>query len=433
MTFRTILRTISATMLGLCASLAHAAPAPSFTQLLRIALEGAPLARAYEADIRAAAGDARQAHAWLNPTIDGVAENLAVRQTPDGVTQRQTTYTVTQPFEIGGKRGARIAAGESNLRAARARSRQGRVAFAVQLAFAYATAEAMQGRVKLADEDLVRVNEDLSAARALVQAGKEAQLRIAQANASVPGLANFWIPPIRNRIDMLSTGIKSPIGIKVAGSNLAEIDNVARQIETVAKTVPGVSSALAERLTGGRYIDVVIDRAAASRYGMNIADVQSIISGAIGGETVGQTVEGLSRYPISVRYPRELRDSLDDLRNLPVVTPSLQQITLGTIADMRVSEGPPMLRSENGRPVTWIYIDGRGRALTAIVGDLQRAIAAKVKLTPGVSITYTGQFESFNRGPVKDDFERHRPIYDWVTVGVHSDRGCQRLQLHWRR
>ena len=213
----------------------------------------------------------------------------------------------------------------------------------------------------------------------------------------VPGLANFWIPPIRNRIDMLSTGIKSPIGIKVAGSNLAEIDKVARQIEVVAKTVPGVGSALAERLTGGRYIDVKIDRTAAARYGMNIADVQSVVSGAIGGETVGQTVEGLARYPISVRYPRELRDSIDGLRNLPVVTPSLQQITLGTVANIRVSDGPPMLRSENGRPVTWIYIDGRGRPLTAIVGDLQRVVSARVKLPPGISVTYTGQFEFLQR------------------------------------
>jgi len=213
----------------------------------------------------------------------------------------------------------------------------------------------------------------------------------------VPGLANFWIPPIRNRIDMLSTGIKSPIGIKVAGADLADIDRTARLIETVAKTVPGISSALAERLTGGRYIDVTIDRAAAGRYGMNIADVQSVVSGAIGGQIVGQTVEGLARYPISVRYPRELRDSLDRLRNLPVLTPSLQQITLGTVADVRVSEGPPMLRSENGRPVTWIYVDGRGRALTEIVGDLQRAVAAKVALPPGISVTYTGQFEFLQR------------------------------------
>ncbi|RXR25541.1 efflux RND transporter permease subunit [Sphingobium fluviale] len=213
----------------------------------------------------------------------------------------------------------------------------------------------------------------------------------------VPGLANFWIPPIRNRIDMLATGIKSPIGIKVSGANLDEIDHVAAEIEGVARTVPGISSALAERLTGGRYIDVSINRAAAARYGMNIADVQTIVSGAIGGEVVGQTVEGLARYPINVRYPREIRDSLDELVNLPVLTPSRAQITLGTVADVRITNGPPMLRSENGRPATWVYIDGRGRALTEIVGDLQRVVAEKVKLPPGISIAYTGQFEFLER------------------------------------
>jgi Cu(I)/Ag(I) efflux system membrane protein CusA/SilA len=213
----------------------------------------------------------------------------------------------------------------------------------------------------------------------------------------VPGLANFWIPPIRNRIDMLATGIKSPIGIKVSGANLDEIDQTAREIETVAKTVPGISSALAERLSGGRYIDVSINRAAAARYGLNVADVQAVVSGAIGGEAVGQTVEGLARYPISVRYPRETRDSLDKIVNLPVLTPSRQQITLGTVADVRISNGPPMLRSENGRPATWVYVDGRGRALTEIVGDLQRAIAQKVKLPPGISVAYTGQFEFLER------------------------------------
>ncbi len=213
----------------------------------------------------------------------------------------------------------------------------------------------------------------------------------------VPGLANFWIPPIRNRIDMLATGIKSPIGIKVSGSNLDEIDSTARQIETVAKTVPGISSALAERLSGGRYIDVTINRAAAARYGLNVADIQSVVSGAVGGEVVGQTVEGLARYPISVRYPREVRDSLDKIIKLPVLTPSRQQITLGTVADVRIAAGPPMLRSENGRPATWVYIDGRGRALTDIVGDLQRAVAEKVKLPPGISVAYTGQFEFLQR------------------------------------
>ncbi len=217
------------------------------------------------------------------------------------------------------------------------------------------------------------------------------------ARVKVPGLANFWIPPIRNRIDMLATGIKSPVGIKVAGSNLAEIDRTAKQIEQVVKSVPGVASALAERLTGGRYIDVDVNRAAAGRYGLNVADVQAVVSGAIGGENVGQTVEGLARYPISVRYPRELRDTPDKLANLPVLTPSGQQITLGTVTTVRVSDGPPMLRSENGRPVTWIYVDGRDRDMQTLVGDIQQTIASKVQLPPGVSVSYTGQYEFFVR------------------------------------
>jgi len=213
----------------------------------------------------------------------------------------------------------------------------------------------------------------------------------------VPGLANVWVPPIRNRIDMLATGVKSPIGVKVSGPNLAELDRIAGRIEAVAKTVPGVSSALAERLTGGRYVDVDIDRAAAARFGLNITDVQAIVSGAIGGETVGETVEGLARYPISVRYPRELRDSLEGLRSLPIVTPAGQQITLGTVARVQIADGPPMLKTENGRPSTWVYVDVRGRDLASVVGDLQRAVARDVKLTPGVSVAYSGQFEYLQR------------------------------------
>jgi Cu(I)/Ag(I) efflux system membrane protein CusA/SilA len=213
----------------------------------------------------------------------------------------------------------------------------------------------------------------------------------------VPGLANIWVPPIRNRIDMLATGIKSPIGVKVSGSDLAEIDRIARDVEGVAKTVPGVSSALAERLTGGRYLDIDIDRAAAARYGLNIADVQAIVSGAVGGETIGQTVEGLARYPISVRYPRELRDGPEALRDLPVLTPSGQQITLGTVARIAIADGPPMLKTENGRPSTWVYVDVRGRDLASVVSDLQRAVARQVKLSPGVSIAYSGQFEYLQR------------------------------------
>ena len=217
----------------------------------------------------------------------------------------------------------------------------------------------------------------------------------------VPGLTNVWVPPIRNRIDMLATGIKSPIGVKVSGSNLAEMDRIAASIERVARTVPGVSSALAERLTGGRYVDVDIDRATAGRYGLNIADVQEIVSGAIGGETIGQTVEGLARYPISVRYPRELRDSLEGLRTLPIVTASGQQITLGTVASVSIAEGPPMLKTENGRPSTWVYVDVRGRDLASTVADLRRAVAKDVRLSPGVSIAYSGQFEYLQRAEAR--------------------------------
>src|SRR5205085_1408653 len=165
----------------------------------------------------------------------------------------------------------------------------------------------------------------------------------------VPGLSNVWVPPIRNRIDMLATGIKSPVGVKVAGASLAEIDRIAGEIERAVKTVPGVSSALAERLTGGRYIDVTIDRDAAARFGLNIADVQSVVSSAIGGENIGETVEGLQRFPINLRYPREIRDSLDKLRKLPVVSERGARLVLSDVADVRVTDGPPMLRSENAR------------------------------------------------------------------------------------
>lgn len=213
----------------------------------------------------------------------------------------------------------------------------------------------------------------------------------------VPGLTNIWVPPIRNRIDMLATGIKSPIGIKVSGSSLMDIDRITQEIERVAKTVPGVSSALAERLTGGRYINIDIDRFAAGRYGLNIADVQSIVASAIGGENIGETVEGLARFPISVRYPRELRDSLEGLRNLPILTALGQQITLGTVAQLKVVEGPPMLKSENARPSGWIYIDVRDRDLASVVADLRQAVTQKIRLQPGMSLAYSGQFEFLER------------------------------------
>ena len=213
----------------------------------------------------------------------------------------------------------------------------------------------------------------------------------------IPGLANLWVPPIRNRIDMLATGIKSPIGVKVSGPDLAVIDRIAGEIETVAKPVPGVTSALAERLSGGRYIDVAINRAAAARYGMTVGAVQSVLSAAVGGDNVGQTVEGLARFPINVRYPREIRDSLEALRALPMLADSGAQLQLSDVAKVTIADGPPMLKSENTRPTGWVYIDARGRDLTAIVGDLQAATAAKVKLPPGYTIAWSGQFEYFEQ------------------------------------
>jgi Cu(I)/Ag(I) efflux system membrane protein CusA/SilA len=189
-------------------------------------------------------------------------------------------------------------------------------------------------------------------------------------------------PPIRNRIDMLATGIKSPLGIKVSGNDLAEIERVAGDVERLVKDVPGVTSALAERVTGGRYVDVRIDRTAAARFGLNVADVQSVVAAAIGGENVGETIEGRRRFPISVRYPRELRDSVEKLRRLPVVTGSGAQVPLGAVAAIAIADGPPMLRSENARLAGWVYVDIRGRDLASVVRDAQRAVAGGVKLRP---------------------------------------------------
>lgn len=213
----------------------------------------------------------------------------------------------------------------------------------------------------------------------------------------VPGLTNIWVPPIRNRIDMLATGVKSPIGIKVSANDLQDIDRVAQQIEQVAKQMPGVSSALAERLTGGRYVDVDINRMQAARYGLNIKDVQQIVSSAIGGENIGETVEGLARYPINVRYPREIRDSLEALRNLPILTESGQQIVLSSVANIQITDGPPMLKSENARPSGWVYVDVQGRDLASVVQDLKQAIDQKVKRSSAMSISYSGQFEFMER------------------------------------
>jgi len=217
----------------------------------------------------------------------------------------------------------------------------------------------------------------------------------------VPGLANIWVPPIRNRIDMLATGIKSPVGVKVAGTDLATIERLTVDIERVLKGVPGVSSALAERLTGGRYVDVDIRRTDAARFGMNVADVQSVIAAAVGGENIGETVEGLQRFPVNLRYPREIRDSLEKLRQLPIVSERGARLVLADVADVRITDGPPMLRSENARLSGWVYVDLRGRDLRGAVHDMQAAVGREVKLPPGYSISWSGQFEYLERATAR--------------------------------
>lgn len=217
----------------------------------------------------------------------------------------------------------------------------------------------------------------------------------------VPGLTNIWVPPIRNRLDMLATGIKSPVGVKVLGEDLNVIDGIAGDIEKVLKDVPGVTSVFAERLTGGRYVDVDIKRDAAARYGLNINDVQLIISSAVGGMNIGETVEGLQRFPINVRYPREIRDSLASLRTLPIVTIRGQQLILSDVANISISDGPPMVRSENSRLAGFVYVDIRDRDLGSAVTDMQQIVSEQVDLPTGYSITWSGQFEYLERATAK--------------------------------
>lgn len=213
----------------------------------------------------------------------------------------------------------------------------------------------------------------------------------------LPGLANLWVMPIRNRIDMLSTGVKSPIGIKVSGQSLADIDGAAEQIEEAAKTVPGVVSAIAERLTGGRYVEVSVDRLKAARWGLTVAGVQSYVKSAVGGEMAGDVVDGIARYPITIRFPQSWRDSSEALRNLPIISGSGQSLTLGDVAEIRTSLGPSMLRTENARPAAWVFVDARDRDMASVVGDLREAIAKSVSLKPGVSVAFSGQYELMER------------------------------------
>lgn len=217
------------------------------------------------------------------------------------------------------------------------------------------------------------------------------------AAVNVPGLTNLWVPPIRNRIDMLATGVKSPIGIKVSGPDTKVIEEISNEAERIARTVPGVRSALAERITGGRYIDVRIRPGVAARYGLSQADLQRLLSTIVGGDPIGETIEGRERYPIVVRYPRAQRDSLSALEQLPIVVAGGAQVTLGQVADLSLTPGAPMLKSENGRLVGYVFVDVVDRDLGSVVADLQRRMAQEVELPPGYGLAWSGQYEYLER------------------------------------
>ena len=212
-----------------------------------------------------------------------------------------------------------------------------------------------------------------------------------------PGLTNAWVMPIKTRIDMLATGIKTPVGIKVAGPDLAVIQQIGERLEAILKPVAGTASVFAERVAGGRYVTVDIDRVEAARYDLNIADVQDVVSTAVGGMNVTETVEGLERYPVNLRYPRDVRDSVENLRNLPIVTPRGAHITLADVARVSVTDGPPMIKSENARLNGWIFVDIAGRDLGSYVEEAIATVDQQLDLPAGYSINWSGQYEYMQR------------------------------------
>ena len=212
-----------------------------------------------------------------------------------------------------------------------------------------------------------------------------------------PGMSNAWGYPIKTRIDMLATGIRTPVGIKIMGPDLTTIQQLGQKIETIVKAVPGTTSVYAERTATGRYVDIDIDRVAAARYGLNIKDVQDIVGSAVGGMTVSYTVEGLERYPVNLRYPQSYRDSLEKLQQLPIVTPTGANVTLQDVARVTIADGPGMIRSENARPSGWVFVDMQGRDLGGYVADAKERIAKELELPAGYSLAWSGQYEYLQR------------------------------------
>ena len=230
--------------------------------------------------------------------------------------------------------------------------------------------------------------------------GMTTEKLIQEMNAAIqiPGLTNAWTMPIKTRIDMLATGIKTPVGVKIAGADLKTLEGIGEEIERALKPLEGTLSVYAERVMGGNFLDFEIDRAEAARYGLTTGDVQDVIQSAVGGMTVTTTVEGLERYSVNIRYPRALRSDLASLRNVLVPTPSGAQVPLGQVADLRLVEGPPMIKSENARPNAWVYVDlEQGQDVGSYVQRAQQVVAEQVALPGGYSIKWSGQFEYMER------------------------------------
>ncbi|UXI03655.1 efflux RND transporter permease subunit [Photobacterium sp. TY1-4] len=216
-----------------------------------------------------------------------------------------------------------------------------------------------------------------------------------------PGLTNAWVMPIKTRIDMLATGIKTPIGIKIAGPDLAVIEKIGADLEPILNQIPGTASVYAERVAGGRYVTIDILRRQAARYGLSIKEVQQVISTAVGGMNVGETIEGLERYPINVRYPQDYRDSVVKLQNLPLVTPNGARIALADVADIRYEDGPPMIKTENARPNGWVFVDIEGRDLGSYVLEARQAVTEQLNLPSGYSLAWSGQYEYMERAKAR--------------------------------
>ena len=218
----------------------------------------------------------------------------------------------------------------------------------------------------------------------------------------LPGVSNAWTMPIKARIDMLSTGIRTPVGVKLFGPDLHELGRLATEVERVVQSVPGTTSAFAERLEGGRYVEIEPDRVAAARYGVSVNDVQKVVATALGGETITTTVEGRERYSVMLRYPRDLRRDPQAIANdVLVATVSGAMVPLGQLATVRITQGPPSIRTENAQLVAYIYVDLQGRDLGGYVADAARAVRQQVKLPPGYHVEWSGQFEYLQRAAAK--------------------------------